>query len=1097
MTDAARITPRFRRSVRIDSDFASATAIDGFHCTPSYQAAVKFMASHVADTEQGAFTWTGPYGGGKSSLALALACMFGAPKPIRDKAASIFGDPVVSSLKSALPYFPSRWDVLPIVTERRSIQAQLAKPLDVAPTATSSVILSTIEERTRDRGLLLIMDELGRGLEAAADGDGDIDLLQDIAELAARSKGRLIFLGIMHQAFEEYAERLGRKTRDSWTKIQGRFVDISISVSLEETVELIGEALGHYRAIRKAIPLAERCVGQIRPSRKKTEAKRMAGKLARTAPLHPLTACLIGPLSRRRFGQNQRSVFSFLISAEPYGLQDAISDGSVDTLYPPHLLWNYLQSNFEAAILSSPEGRRWSLAHDVLERSLARGASDIEQRILKTIAILELLKDRSGLVAHPDTIALALEDISRAEVDNALAKLERQSEIVFRKHSSVYVLYAGSDFDVEARLEEVLAEKEEHDLGLVRALADLQPMLAKRHHEKSGTMRWFELSIEPVSGLGALRPPNHNDDVIGRIVFALSMNGEGQDDVMQRLEQARRNHDAYPLIVGFHTKADRLLELTRELTGLNSLGDRFLELRGDPVARREIDARVAEVRQKLEDGLHGLISESLWYGVGLEPERLTKWSLNEQLSSLADEIFSESPPIRNELLNCSEPTSNAVSARTKLMKRMAMNAFEPDLGFDGKNYPAERGLYISLLQETGVYVDGAYRTPIKGDALYPLWREADRRLAGSNNVVVTAEELIDAWRKPPIGLKAGLGPLYVAAYILSRRDRVAVYGEGVFQSRFNELCVEFLARDSKDIGLRQVEMEGFIGDTLEALGGLLNLDCASEPLVVARRIIGEFDALVPWTLRTQSLSPQTLQVREILKKASDPNKLLFDDLPRLTKPLPDGRFDPDATAVLLRDALAEMRAAYPKILDDLKDLMLHELDVRSSGEAGLKDLRDRADNVRQISGDLRLEAFVGRLSQFHGTREDMEGIASVAVNKLPRDWNDGDRERAVIGIAELAVTFLKTETLARVTGREGRRHAVAVVVGKQNMPHSLFGEFEVADVDWQDVKRLAETVDRALSESNQQRREVILAALVEVTSKYLKTSHERRIEEHA
>ena len=415
---------------------------------------------------------------------------------------------------------------------------------------------------------------------------------------AARSNGRLIFLGILHQAFEEYAERLGRKSKDSWNKIQGRFVDISISVSLEETVELIGEALGHYRAVRRAIPLAERCVEQIRPVRKKAEAKRMAGKLARTAPLHPLTACLIGPLSRRRFSQNQRSVFSFLSSAEPYGLQDALTHGAVDTFYPPYLLWNYLQSNFEAAILSSPEGRRWSLAHDVLERSMARGASDIEQRVLKTIAIFELLKDRSGLAPYPDTIALALEDVSRADVDNALSKLEQQSEVTFRKHSGVYVLYAGSDFDVEVRLEEVLAENEELDLGLVRALADVQPMLAKRHHEETGAMRWFEMSIEPVSGLDTLRAPKNDKDMIGRIVFALPMNGEGQDDVMRLIEYVTRTHDAYPLIVGFNANAGRLIELARELAGLNALDNRFPELRGDPVARREIDARIAEILQK-------------------------------------------------------------------------------------------------------------------------------------------------------------------------------------------------------------------------------------------------------------------------------------------------------------------------------------------------------------------------------------------------------------------------------------------------------------------------------------------------------------------
>lgn len=422
-----------------------------------------------------------------------------------------------------------------------------------------------------------------------------------------------------------------------------------------------------------------------------------------------------------------------------------------------------------------------------------------------------------------------------------------------------------------------------------------------------------------------------------------------------------------------------------------------------------------------------------------------------------------------------------------------MRASDIDLGFEGKNYPAERGLYISLLQETGVHVEGTYRAPIKGEPLFPLWREADKILTKNRHGVVTADQIIDAWGKPPIGLKTGLGLVFVAAYILSRRDRIAVYGEGVFQSSFNELCVEFLARNAKDIGLRSVEMEGFIGDTLGELGNLLKIENADEPLLVARTIIGEFDALVPWTSRTQSLSPQTLQVREILKRANDPNKLLFDDLPRLTQPHSDGSFDPQATAVLLRDALAEMRAAYPKVLDELKALMLRELDVRRSGEEALKDLRDRADNIRQIGGDLRFDAFVGRLTQFHGIQDDMEGIAGIAANKLPRDWSDNDRERAAVGIMELTKLFLKTETMARVKGRKDRRHALAVVMGKDDMPHSLFSEFEVSDVDWQDVEHLASVVDKALSESDHGRRDIILAALIEVTSKYMDTEDKKQV----
>lgn len=1095
MSDPITIAPRFRRSVRIDSDFASATAIDGFYCPPSFQAAVTFMAAHVADTEQGAFTWTGPYGGGKSSLALALACLFGAPKPVSEEAASLFGEAVTTALKSALPHFPTRWSVLPLVTERRSISAQLSELLELPADAASCAILAEIERRSKDRGLLIILDELGRGLEAAAEGEGDIHLLQDIAELASRSRGRLIFLGILHQAFEEYAERLSRKARDSWAKIQGRFVDISISVSLEETIELVGEALGHQRAVRKALPIAEACVDHLRPARSKSDAKRMVGKLARTAPLHPFTACLLGPLSRRRFGQNQRSIFSFLSSAEPFGLQDALTREAVDGSYPPYLLWSYLQANFEPAILSSPDGRRWALAHDVQERAVARGANDTELKVLKTIAVLDLLKDRSGLATQPATIALALHEIDRADVDSALARLERQSEIIFRRHAGIYVLFAGSDFDVEARLQEAIVETNEVDLNLVRTLADLQPMLAKRHHERTGAMRWFEMSIEPVSELEALTAPKHTQDMIGRIVFPLPTRGETPEEAVSAYERAIRSCKSHPLFIGHHPNAGKLLELARELTGLSGLVDRFPELRGDPIARREIDSRVTEVRQKLEDNLHGLIGECIWYEEANRPRQLTKRLLNEQLSSCADTIFSDAPDIRNELLNCSEPSSNAVSARTKLMKRMAMRASEPNLGFVGKNYPAERGLYISLLQETRLHIDGEYRAPKQGDKLHPLWRKADTMLADTEHGIVTADEIIQAWGKDPIGLKSGLGPVFIVAYILSRRARVAVYGEGVFQSHFNELCVEFLARNARDIGLRRVEMEGFIGETLEELGSLLKVKGAAEPLLVARTIIGEFDALVPWTTRTQSLSPQTLQVREILKRASDPNKLLFDDLPRLTEPLPDGRFDPKATALLLRDALAEMRAAYPKVLDELKGLMLRELDVRGQGEDAFKDLRDRADNIRQIGGDLRLEAFVGRLTQFHGTREDMEGVASIAANKLPRDWNDGDRERAAVGIFELAASFLKTETMARVKGRKDRRHALAVVVGKDSLPHSLFREFEVADVDRQDVEHLANIVDRVLSKADQQRRDIILAALIEVTSKYMDSDQQQHVGE--
>src|SRR5262249_58593668 len=92
-------------------------------------------------------------------------------------------------------------------------------------------------------GLIVVIDEMGKLLEGAASEGSDIYLFQQLAELASRSDGRLILIGILHQAFEEYANRLGREQRDEWAKVQGRFVDLLVNTAGEEQLELLSRAI--------------------------------------------------------------------------------------------------------------------------------------------------------------------------------------------------------------------------------------------------------------------------------------------------------------------------------------------------------------------------------------------------------------------------------------------------------------------------------------------------------------------------------------------------------------------------------------------------------------------------------------------------------------------------------------------------------------------------------------------------------------------------------------------------------------------------------------------------------------------------------------
>ena len=73
LADRVHIARRFQRAIRIDADIGKPAALEGYICPRSSAKAIETMARHVEENGQGAFTWTGPYGSGKSSLVVAMA----------------------------------------------------------------------------------------------------------------------------------------------------------------------------------------------------------------------------------------------------------------------------------------------------------------------------------------------------------------------------------------------------------------------------------------------------------------------------------------------------------------------------------------------------------------------------------------------------------------------------------------------------------------------------------------------------------------------------------------------------------------------------------------------------------------------------------------------------------------------------------------------------------------------------------------------------------------------------------------------------------------------------------------------------------------
>lgn len=1100
LADKISISRQFLRSIRIDLDWGNEAALRGFVCQSTAQHVIESMCQQFIATRQAAFTWTGPYGGGKSSLALAFASLLGGDSKLRALAADVLGEKVVEPLKKPLSIGPRKepWTVLPVVGRRADHIADIGEALrnsgipyigrrlGDAPDGRRIIkALVDIAEARPDNGVLVIIDELGKFLEHAATHGGDIHFFQELAEAASRCKGRLLVVGILHQAFEQYATRLGKEARDEWAKIQGRFVDIPLVAAVDEVLELTARAIDsgdipHPYSEAWCKTLAN----SIRKNRPATPLD-LAQRLDRCWPLHPVTAALLGPVSKHRFGQNERSTFGFLASAEPLGFTDFLRTTQFEskTVYEPARYWDYLRENLGGAILASSEGHRWAQSIDAVERCQAKG-SELHLRLIKSIALIDLFRNGSGLVADNAVLATCVPRASKAEIESALADLAEWSQIVFRRHLNTWAVYQGSDFDIDAALSAALAVMPGLDIKRLSALAALQPILPKRHYQETGALRWFGLDLIALEDLR--ESINHYDPrsgISGQFFLVMPTHGETHRTMQSRCRISSWE-TAAPVALGVPDNVDNIWSLGREYLALETIQSNNAELGSDSVARRELKARIIAVLGKLQDALSSAVSNAQWYVNGKQRAFDTRLGLSALASELADETYSACPRIYSELVNRHSISGNTQAALNALIVAMIDNPEQEALGFEG--FPAERGLYATILKALGLHQEispgrWGFVKPETGShpqELVKLWRATDSMLRAGDRVSLS--DIFELWSAPPFGLRKGVRGIIGLAYIITNRDALAAYKDGAYQPEIGPEFAHEVLRDPACIALQLVVRDDKYAELLDVMAKAVRAstgaDCFPEPLAIGRALVKLAFDLPSWTRRTATHPKRATDLRKILIHASDPHKLLFVDLPNLY-----GSENPKVLGEQLIQDITLLRGAYPALVRRLTARFFKAL---AANAEDIKTLHERARVVKGLSGDFRLESFAGRLLEFDGTEGAMEGLVSLAVNLPMADWSDSTPDMAELALADMALKFRHAEMLAAIKERTPTRHAIGVVFGTGENGRTIM---RAIDVGQEERARVLEMTSKILEvgSHNSDEARLFLAALAEAGSMFL------------
>ncbi|MDE0292474.1 MAG: ATP-binding protein [Candidatus Dadabacteria bacterium] len=1113
LNDVVEINEHFKRSVNIKSDLLNRELLEGYICPKSSEEALIGLVKHIKGTGQSSFTWTGPYGSGKSSLVLLLSSVVSQDNSLREMAYSRLSEEAQQNIHS---FFGKRdWKVLPVLGEPASTLKIIGHSMVIngfckTPPDDNQTLISIIENAVdKKNGIAIFIDEMGKFLESFSNGQPatDVYLFQQLAELANSSDGRIVLIGILHQSFNEYARNLSRIVRDEWTKIQGRFVDYRINTVGEEQLELISKAIVSKKKPKRLTVESKETAAVIKKNRPINE-KAFSQILNACWPLHPVVATLLGPVSRRRFGQNQRSIFSFLNSAELGGFKEFLNSTKPKrtSYYYPDYYWDYIQINLESSIIASSDAKLWALANDSLARCEAMGGSEEHLRLLKTIAVIDIFKGHSGLAASWELLkTCGFEE----NLPTLLKDLKKWSLVRFKKYNGFFSIFEGSDFDLETAIDEALKNVDSVSFEKLAEIASFKPFVAKRHYHITGALRWMDVNILPVDRVEDLSTKTREPSgVFGGFFIIVPTNIDEYEHISKQIKNLSgglSENKNYVVVCGISEEYETILSYSKELLALEWIEKNRNEmLDGDSVARREVETRKTLIKSLLEELLSKQIGTISWIKDGEYTGVLSHRDIIGLVSDIADQVFKNTPIVKSEMLNRDRPSSNANAALNALLRILIVNNGEKRLGING--YPPEGGLFKALIEDSSLYkeIDGTWLLQEPENRhkfrFNLLWQETDRILSGKQSSV-PLKNLYNAWQTAPYGLKSGLLPFFATVYLMTRCDKVALYLNETYRPSFDDLSLDYLIKTPQAVSLRWVDYDELGLEVLKAVKKAINaielngflIDKNATAFDVARSLVSLVDSLNPWVHRTRRLSKETIRFREIVKTAHDPNKLLFDDLPDSLDIDSAKIQDADKLQNLaekITNFLVELTEAYPSLLKEFGLLLSEELQVGITTSTNIKRLRERAQSIRGATGDFRIDALATRLSSYDGTLDDIAGIASLAANKPVKDWIDLDVDRAKQEIVSLCYGFKKAELLARVQGRKTNRHSLALITALSGEEEIYDLEFNLLDDKKETILKLKKLIHQEISTESVDA-EIAIAAIAELAAEYIRKIKEQ------
>ena len=874
----------------------------------------------------------GSYGTGKSSLLLAIK------QTLTSYKKHFKG---YDTLIKQLPAY----EFVSIVGDYTSLSKYFAEVFGIqVKNYSSSDIIKRLDKhcnqlQKKGKGLAILIDEFGKFLEYASKHNPEFELyfIQLLAEWINDPKNKTVLITTLHQDFNSYALSLNKNQQQEWDKVKGRFNEIVFNEPVEQLLFLASERIGEKFKNASLNKNFDKLFYTIQESKafplKTYLEKDFARKLF---PFDTLAAAVL-TLALQQYGQNERSLFSFIESKDYYSIHDFEADKS---FFGVAHVYDYLINNYYSYLTSqyNKQYSQWSNIRAYLEKLEASFSADQylqASAFIKTIGLLNIFSSNAANLDFNFYCSYGKLALGIKNADEIMRLLEKHKLIRFQGYNSRYIFSETTDLDIQIEIDAAgkLIERATNFLENLNQHFDFPFIPAKSISYEKGTPRFFQFKLtnEPINSA-----PEDEIDGFINLIF--------NDDPksLKKIEEFSKNCKE-AILFGYYKNTANIQNTLFEIQKVKKVIKANHSDKAAVKALAEIEEHYVKLlNHYVLDSLYSNDGNIIWFYKGDKKKLINRQIFNQELSRICNEVYESTPIYKNELINKTKVSGQISKARNKLVGKLLKEIEKENLGFSDLEFPPEKTIYLSLLRDTRIHdkvnkVWGWQKPKAnneKSKSFVELWEAGERFLESTKTKERNLQEFIDVLKAKPFKLKQGLVDIWIPIFLLSKNDEYALYTENAYLPQLTEDVFELLTKKPGLFAIKAFDVAGVKLELFNRYRLLLNQPESNKPtnkvfIQTIKPFLAFYRDLPEYAKKTNRLAKKTISLRSVIAQAKDPEKTFFDEFPTaLGFTLSELHADNKNAEKFIRqmqEAIKELRTCYDELIDRFESYLITEI----------------------------------------------------------------------------------------------------------------------------------------------------------------------------